>query len=198
MKYLVFIFSILTVFSCNNPNGNIQKNLNDDTRKVDPFLNSLVKKHPNYTNNAIVRDEATKELNKKVDSLIQRGFLTDIPLKIFNIQKNPHGKGAIVQFYTDNMLNSNNFDRLSDRFNFDIIGLMDQKLASTLNENEVYFVYGKKMKRLSETETFFIVDRVYNSTKTEITNDPIYNLYEFNVGNILCEVDSLKLVNNPQ
>lgn len=192
MKYIILTLGLFLIFSCNNPN---QKDKDEDkieTRKIDPILDALTKKYPNYTDNTIVRENATKELDKTIDSLLNMNYLDDIPLKIFSIGKNPHGKGALVQFHTDNY---NSTNRLSDRLNFDIIGFMDEKLASTLKEDETYFVYKKNLTRLSRTEVFLIVNQVYYSPETEISEDAIFNVYNFNIGDILCEIDSVKLAN---
>jgi hypothetical protein len=70
-----------------------------------------------------------------------------------------------------------------------------KELASTLNEDGTYFIYGKKLKRLSETEVFLIVNQVYYSPGTEISKDAIFDTYNFNIGDILCEIDSVKTVN---
>lgn len=194
MKYIILTLALFTIISCNNPNQNNKETDNIETRKIDPILDSLIKKYPNYADNTIVRENATKELGEKIDSLLNLNYLDDIPLKVFKMEKNPHKKGALVQFYTLNH-DSNRPNILSDRLNFDIIGFMDEKLASTLKEDGTYFIYGKKLKRLSKTEVFLIVNQVYYSPGTEISKDPILNTYNFNIGDILCEIDSVKSVN---
>jgi hypothetical protein len=195
MKYIILTLALFTIISCNNPNQKNKETDNIETRKIDPILDALTKKYANYTDNTIVRENATKELGEKIDSLLNLNYLDDIPLKVFKMEKNPHKKGALVQFYTLNH-DSNRPNRLSDRLNFDIIGFMDEKLASTLKEDGTYFIYGKKLKRLSKTEVFLIVNQVYYSPGTEISKDPILNTYNFNIGDILCEIDSVKSVNN--
>lgn len=193
MKYIILTLGFFTILSCNNPNLKNREIEKIETRKIDPILESLAKKYPNYTENSIVRENASKELDKKIDSLLNLNYLDDIPLKVYIMGKNPHGKGALVQFYTNNF-NSDQPDRLSDRLNFDIVGLMDEKLASTLTEDGTYFIYGKKLKRLNEKEVFLIVNQVYYSPGTEISKDLIYNVYNFNIGDILCKIDSVKSV----
>lgn len=193
MKYIILTLGLFTIFSCNNPNQKDKETDKIETRKIDPILDALTKKYPNYTDNTIVRENATKELDKKIDSLLNLNYLDDIPLKVFRMGKNPHGKGALVQFHTDNY-DSDRPNRLSDRLNFDIVGLMDEKLASTLKDGGTYFIYGKKLKRLSETEVFLIVNQVYYSPGTEISKDAIFDVYNFNIGDILCEIDSVKSV----
>lgn len=190
MKYIILTITVFTLFACTNQNHKEK----DEKRKIDPILEEIINKYPNYTENTIVRENASKELDEKIDSILNMGYLNDIPLKVFKMGKNPHGKGALVQFYTDNY-NSDRPDRLSDRLNFDIIGFMDEKTASTLKDKGTYFVYGKKLMRLNETEVFLIVNQVYYSPGTEISKDAIWNVYNFNIGDILCEIDSVKLVN---
>jgi hypothetical protein len=194
MKYIFQATILFAFFSCNNPKQQAVENAKIETRKIDPILDSLIKKYPNYTENAIVRENAIKELDKKIDSLLNLGYLEDIPLKVFRMGKKPHKKGALVQFYTYNY----NFNRpsiLSDRLNFDLVGYMDEKLASTLKEGGTYYIYGKKLKRLNETEVFLIVDQVYHSPRTAISKEGIgSSVYDFNIGDISCEIDSIKLI----
>lgn len=166
-------------------------------------FNALTKEYPNYKDNSIVRENATKELDKKIDSLLNFNYLDDIPLKVFRMGENPYKtntKGALVQFHTDNY-NSDQPNRLSDRLNFDIVGLMDEKLASTLTEGGTYFIYGKKLKRLSKKEVFLMGNNAYYTSNnayytsgTEISKDPIFDVYNFNIGVISCEIDSVKSV----
>lgn len=193
MKYIILTIALITILSCNDSNQKDKENTKNEIRKIDPILSEITKKYPNYMDNSIVRENATQELDKKIDSLLNLGYLNDIPLRVFRMGKNPDGKGALVQFYTDNY-NSNNPNILSDRLNFDIVGFMDEKLASTLKEDGTYYVYGKKLKRLNETEVFLIVNQIYYSPETKISKDAIGDVYNFNVGDILCEIDSIRTV----
>jgi hypothetical protein len=193
MKYLLTFLTILTFISCDDYQSKTTEDKKPITRQIDPILENIIKKYPNYKDNQIVRDNATKELDKKIDSILPLGMLKDIPLKVFRIGKNPHGKGALIQFYTDNYSNDRP-DLLSDRLNFDIIGFMDENLASTLKDKGVYYVYAKKLKRLDKTEAFLIVNQVYYSPGTEISKDAIWDVYRFDIGDILCEIDSVKII----
>jgi hypothetical protein len=190
MKKLLFI--LVCFISCNN----IQKKSQTEktvARKIDPILESIIKKYPNYTENTIVREDATKALDKKIDSILNLGYFDDIPLKVFRMGNNPNGQGALIQFHTDNY-DYEKPDILSNKFNFDIIGFMDKNLASTLKENGIYYVYGKKLKRLNQQEISVLVNQVYFSPQTEIDKDAIWEVYNFNVGDILMEIDSVKIV----
>jgi len=191
MKYFVVVCFLLFLFSCDNPQLNQSNIPKIQIRKVDPILQLIEKKFSNYKENEIVRENAAHELGHKIDSILPLNYLNDIPLKVLRIGKNPHGKGALVQFYTDNYDN-NHPTILSDRLNFDIIGFMDEKLATLLNEHGKYYVYGKKMKRLSKTETFVIVNQVYYSPVTEIRKDAVWDIYNFYIGDIICKIDSIK------
>jgi hypothetical protein len=191
MRATMYLLTIISLISCNNQQQ--KEKVEVEKRKIDPILESVVKKYPNYTDNTLVRENATKELDKTIDSIFKSGYLDDIPLKVFRIGKNPHGKGALIQFHTDNY-DSDKPDILSNRLNFDMIGFMDEKLASTLKEDETYYVYGKSLKRLSKTEVFLIVPQVYFSPGTEISKDAIYDVYNYNIGDILKEIDSVKLI----
>ncbi|MES2425977.1 MAG: hypothetical protein V4560_03350 [Bacteroidota bacterium] len=69
---------------------------------------------------------------------------------------------------------------------------MDEKLAASLKEGGQYFVYGKKLKRLTETEASLIVNQTYYAPETKIDKDAIWDVYNFYVGDLICEVDSIK------
>ena len=194
MKHFLTLLIVIGLFSCNDQQQNDSIKSKIEKRKLDPILEGIIKTYPNYTDNQIVRENASKLLDKKMDSILSSGILNDIPLRVFRIGKNPHGKGALVQFYTDNYV-SDKPELLSNRLNFDIIGFMDESLASTLKDHGTYYVYGKKMKRLNETEVFLIVNQVFYSPGTEISKDASGYIYNFNIGDILCEIDSVKAIN---
>ena len=80
MKYLFITLTVLLVFLCNNPDQKQTEVLKEDKRKIDPILDAITKKYPNYTENTIVRESATKELDNKIDSILNFGYLNDIPL----------------------------------------------------------------------------------------------------------------------
>ena len=191
---LLISFGILTT-SCNQSSKTENQEQKIVKRKSDKILESLEKKYPNYKENQIVRENMQKELDKKIDSIYKLNFLDDIPVKVFRIGKNPHGKGALIQFHTDNF-DSENRNLLSDRLNFDIIGFMDEEKASQLKEDGTYLISGKMLKRLTETEVFLIVPQVYYSPGTEISKDGIYDeVFNFNIGDLLMEIDDAKPVN---
>jgi hypothetical protein len=190
---LLISFGILT--SCNQSTKTENQEQKIIKRKTDKILERLEKKYPNYKENQIVRENMQKELDKKIDSIYKLNFLDDIPVKVFRMGKNPHGKGALIQFHTDNF-DSDNRNLLSDRLNFDIVGFMDEEKASQLKEDGTYLISGKMLKRLTETEVFLIVPQVYYSPGTEISKDGIYDeVFNFNIGDLLMEIDSAKPVN---
>lgn len=190
---LLISFGILTT-SCNQFSKTDNQEQKIVKRKTDKILEGLEKKYPNYKENQIVRKNMQKELDKKIDSIYKLNFLEDIPVKVFKIRENPHGKGALIQFHTDNF-DSDNSNLLSDRLNFDIIGFMDKEKASQLKEDETYLISGKMLKRLTETEVFLIVPQVYYSPETEISKDGIYDeVFNFNIWDLLMEIDDAKTV----
>jgi hypothetical protein len=77
-----------------------------------------------------------------------------------------------------------------------MIGFMDEQKASQLKEDGTYLISGKMLKRLNETEVFLIVPQVYYSPGTEISKDGIYDeIFNYNVGDLLMEIDNAKLIN---
>lgn len=194
-QIFIFLLSFGILSSCNQSTKTENQEHKIVKRKSEKLLENLEKKYPNYKENQIVRDNMQKELDKKIDSLYKLNFLDDIPVKVLSIEKNPHGKGAIIQFYTDNF-DTDNRDLLSNRLNFDIIGFMDEQKASQIKEDGIYLVSGKMLKRLNEIEVFSIVPQVYHSPDTEISKDAIYDeVYNFYIGDLLMEIDNAKLLN---
>lgn len=189
---ILIFFSIL--ISCNQSKKSEKTESKLIKRKTDLLLENLEKKYPNYKENQIVRDNMKNELDKKIDSVYKLNFLDDIPVKVFRMGKNPHGKGALIQFHTDNF-DTDNRELLSDRLNFDIIGFMTEEKASQLKEDGTYLISGKMLKRLNKTEVFLIVPQVYYSPWTEISKDMIYDeIFNYNIGDLLMEIDNAKLV----
>ncbi|MDZ4823886.1 MAG: hypothetical protein SH856_10545 [Flavobacteriales bacterium] len=191
MRNTLLLLALICLFSCNNQQQTEKAKV--DNRKIDPILESVIEKYPHYADNPRDRENATKELDKKIDSVLNQGFLNDIPLKVYKSGKNPNGEGALIQFHTDNY-DSNKPELLSNRLNFDIIGFVDEELASTLIKDGTYYVYGKNLKRLNETEVFSIVTQVHNSPETEIIENTIWDVYTFNIGDIQTEIDSVKFI----
>ena len=194
MKYLIVIFAAILIMSCNQTGNqnNVQTQSETPKRKIDSILNDIfLVKYPNYEENEMVREKATVALKNAIDSLYDKKYLEGIPLKVFRVRKNPHGPGAIVQFYSDN---DNIGDKLlSNQLGFDIIGLMSEELASTLSEKSEnkYIVFGHKYKRVDAAMASVLVDMTYYSTKTEISTES-YSSNKFKIGNFICEVDSIK------
>ncbi|EIA09017.1 hypothetical protein [Flavobacterium frigoris] len=195
MKQLfILLISLGILSSCNQ----LKKTENQEQiivkRKTDLMLENLEKKYTNYKENQIVRESMQNDLDKKIDSVYKLNFLDDIPVKVFRMGKNPHGKGALIQFHTDNF-DTDNRNLLSDRLNFDIVGFMTEEKASKLKEDGTYLISGRMLKRLDKTEVFLIVPQVYYSPGTEISKDVIYDeIFNYNIGDLLMEIDHAKPV----
>ena len=70
MKNFFFLVMIHALVSCNNQ---LHKNeVEIVKRKIDPILEKLLSKYPNYEENSIVRENATEELDKKIDSIFHK------------------------------------------------------------------------------------------------------------------------------
>ena len=195
MKHSIYLFlTILCVATSCDTNKAVKEQPAVETKKLDPVLNQIFKKNfPTFENNQLVSDNALTALNKAVDSVLSMNYLADFPLKVLRVSKNPHGKGALVQFYTDDTSDADSV--LSNRVRFDIIGFMEESLAATIDENGKYFIRGHNYNRLSETQISLLVKQVFHSTKPEITKDVISDGPSvFNLGNFMCEVDSLSKV----
>lgn len=186
---LIFITSSILI-NCKDNSDKEKIEIVKNDRKSDKILLNLIEKYSNYQSNNLVKEEMQKELDSKIDSIYKLNFLEDIPMKILRIGKNPHGKGALVHFFTDNDDKSEH-KNISNKLKYDIIGFMKEDMASKINQDSTYYVSGKMLKRLNDTEAFLIVPQVYHSPGTEIQKD-INDKYSFNIGVFLMEVQNIK------
>ena len=142
-KPLLYLSILISIASCNESQQTqtvFIKPKNDD-RNIDKCLTEIfITKYPTFAENELVRQKAFLKFNKKIDSISKINKLEDIPLNIYSISKNPHGKGAIVQFYA-NEINPTN-KSLPIKIIYNVFGLMSEKLASTLSEtaDRTYFI----------------------------------------------------------
>lgn len=183
--------SALLITACTSAPQKVEdeKKLN----KIDPYLNSLVKKFPNYLSNDLIRIKAEKALSNDLDSLVKNNYFDDIPLKILTISKNPHGKGSLVQFHVDQVVRP---DRLSDAATFDVIGLMEDSLAETLNDKATYKIKGSYKAALDQTQVSVLVNQTYYSPDLLFSKNS-FDDNQFNLGVFLCEVKSVELISSP-
>lgn len=184
MKYLFFFITAFIFLSCNHPEKKIIP------LKIDKTLTELFKKKfANYEENELIKEKALKEFEKKMDSLIPLNYIDDIPVKLFYVKKNEHGKGALAFFYTDDL--KIEYTRISDKLRFNLIAFVEENKADSLIQNSSYYVKGKNYKLLSKTEAEIITDRFYYSNEFELNNkyDPTF----FQCGSIICVAEDLKI-----
>lgn len=190
MKKLLIFATMMALVSCENKQAEVKKE-----RKISDLDSTIIKTfvtdYPEYKSNDLILEKASKSLNKTLDSLAKEKHLEQIPLSVFSIGKNPHGKGAIVMFYTNkhDVSDHNNF--FVANLGFDIIGLMDENLAMTVNKDNKYYISGKKYKRLNEKETYFLVSRSFHSPEFNISPRN-YGGAEVKLGVFSCEIDSIR------
>lgn len=189
MKYFILILIASTIYACKN----YKPDEIDDhpKRKIDVVLEELlIEKYSNFDSNDIIKAEATNALGEKMDSFFSKEGFDEIPLRIFAIYKNKHGAGSVIQ------LDANNFEYgaklLSDQLHFDVIGFANDSLAKSINDKEKYFIYGKYLKKLDETETSLLTRLTYNSPESEIRKS--YDELYINAGVFLFEIDSVRLM----
>lgn len=195
IKLLLIAFLSVFWMSCTESEENQNKVVVMSERKMDSVLGQIfLQKYPNFKSNDLVKEKALEELLSKVDSLAPLYYLEDLPLEIWNIGKNPNGEGAIVQFYKKGSY-ENTKQGQSEHLGFEIICFMSEELASTLNSKEKYYIHGKKYVRLTNNETYGIIRQSYFSPEPEITKNSISSdIYDYNIGVFLTEVDSVRLV----
>lgn len=194
MKKYILVFLISMLFSCKQ-NSNSENIITVEKRKIDPFLEEIfINKYPNYLDNDIVKEKSIKLLTNKVDSLLPYGVLKDIPLKVMSIGKNPHGKGALVQFYVDNesfKSDKKHKGLMSNFVQFDVIALMPLDYAEKLIKDECYYIDGKA-NRINQTQLDLLVDLSYYGAIPSIEKSFNDNSTEYKLGAFVLELNSFK------
>ena len=160
-------------------------------RRIDPLLDSLVAKYPNYDENELVREKMAQELDAIIDTAYNKGYLDDIPFQILSIEKNTDGHGVMVEFYSDNFDHTRSL--LSDKLAFDVLGLMSEELAATLEDKKSYILHGNELARLDAGQIRLLSIQSYFGSATEMSYDPVWKHYDFNIGHITTQVDSVTL-----
>jgi opacity protein-like surface antigen len=187
MKSIVLLLALLVCFvnifsSCEKPKKHIPKVI-----QLDSLANAIVSKHPNYLQNEIVFDQFSKELEEKVlQNITDYNYIDDFDLSIFTSEKNRHGKGYLIHFYTKNENNGFNF-------NYDVIFMTENDtLAKSFNHNQTYKLpYCNKISHLSKTQLELIKSNK-KSNGFYAYYEPIFKINKFyretniNVGAILC------------
>jgi len=185
MKSILLLFTFLLI-SCQSKK---ESPIEIPKKQVESILQKIfVKDYPLYTHNQLVQDKAIKVFENKIDSLVIINGLEDIPLKILSIDKNPKGKGAIVQFYSDpdEVFNSHNLSRC---LQVGFIGLMSEKLATKLTTNSKVLIRGHNYKRLSQYEVDLFYNQTYYGAVVKVDGKPT-----FNAGIFMVEVDKFKFL----
>lgn len=168
----------------NKSKNNESYQVNSKEIKLDKIKEDLEVKYPNFSSNHLIKNEMTRELEVKIDSIYKIGYLNEVPLKVRIVKENPHGKGALIQFHSDNY----------HGFNFDVIGFTDIDKAALLHEGEKYILSGKILEKLNETEASLIVPNTFYSTQISINATDERNFfYNYNLGVFLMEIDKMEL-----
>lgn len=158
-------------------------------RAFDYVLDEIFyEKYPNFLTNSISKDLALDNVLFKFDSLKEDGIISDIPLKLWYVKKNPYGPGAFAHFYTFEIKPSGK--RISEKMNFDIVGFVGLEEASKLTEGDYYFIFGKNFNRTDKIQSEIISDKVFYQREPEIIASE-NSFHQLNLGLILFEADSL-------
>lgn len=183
--FILILIALSIVFAFIFINKNKSDGIKPENRsKLSYVIEDLENKNPTYRDNQLVRTNMIKELEVKIDSVSKLDFFTDIPLKVRSIKKNPHGKGALVQLYSDNY----------NGLNFDIIGFADIDKAALIKENEKYLIKGNVLKKLNNTETYLIVPETFYPPEIDIKKDDNNEFfYDFNLGVFLMEINDFTI-----
>lgn len=188
MKNTIIILFLFTLISCVKPKD---KSVAEDIpeRKTEKVLKQIFQKdYPNYLTNDLVKEKALKSLVSKMDSVVKHNGLEEVLLKVSNVTKNPNGKGAIVLFYS---IEKEHEDRsFSGKLNFNIIGLMSEKLASRINDHNVYRIKkAHNYNRVNQDQVSLLYNMTMYSTTPNISKNG--NEVSFSIGTYMAEIDEL-------
>ena len=186
MKSVLLLFLALGLLSCQPQKGKPEES---PKKRVEVVLQKIfVKDYPLYAHNGLIQEKAVKSFVRQLDSLVSLHGLEDIPLKVQSIDKNPNGKGAIVQFYSDPYAPSSP-SNLAGCLGVGFIGLMSEELASRLTTNSTVLVRGHNYHRASQDQLDLIYSKTYYGAEAKVDGEP-----NFNIGTYMVEVEKFKFL----
>lgn len=188
------LLPVLVFFSC--ATEKVRDDRKPASRKIDPILRSIVAQNPNYKTNGVAREEAGEALQKALDSALNKDILSDMPMKIFSMAKASSGNGSIVYFTKESPWTEDTVTP-SNMVSFDLIGLMSEEKSRQLDEKAVYYVHGHNYKQLEHAEIMRLVSLANHTPYVGVMTN-LGGAYEFLLGNISAEVDSITLVPKPE
>ena len=181
MKKLFILITTVCFFSC-------KEEKKEEPVVVHPLHNHFYKifRETDNFDNSLVREEISIKIDKSLDSLFNSIKISNLDYQLLYVKKNPHGKGALVHFYYDGQ-----YENIG--IGYDILGFMSEELAKKIIKDEKYFLYFKNLKRLDKNEVSLLTNYTFFDSKASI-NEGNYN-YRclFNLGNFICEIDSVQL-----
>lgn len=196
IKKTLILFSILSIISCqprDAANADMHHGFIIKKKRFDSILDEILKvTYPTYSSNDLIEAKAIKELSSRIDSAGKLNLFNEFPLEVLRVRKNPNGKGAIVHLYVDMPYKSNQA-LLSNSTGFDIIGLMDEKRAESIDDKSVYLIKGKYKKSLTELEKSALTAQTMFSTNVSFLKHSDDDI-TINLGVFLYEIDSLQKI----
>lgn len=159
------------------------------------FVENFVATHPNFDSNDITREQADEDFLKSFTEVSDSiNLIKNIPLKLCALNKDSKGN-IMAQFQSWIKPTNFEFPLPLYKVNFDVIGKIDPKYVSILNENSYYTINGKFIDRIDNLEEFqtllgrgsFIYTPLFSVRKDEMLHDR----YEVSLGMMHYDIDSI-------
>lgn len=159
------------------------------------FVEDFIAAHPNFDNNDLTRQEADEDFLKSFTALSESiNLIQNIPVKLNALNKDSNGN-VMAQFQSWIKPYGFEFPSPIKEVYFDIVGKIDPKYVSILNEDSYYTINGKFIGRIENLDAFqtFLgnVPSVYTS-KFSVRKDNIFDdKYEVSLGMMYFDIDSI-------
>ncbi len=199
MKKIVFILMnlLMLLSSCMQTSTN-KVNVEQNRKSEYPivgFVEDFVATHPNFDSNDLTRQQADEDFLKSFTELSDSiNLIKNIPVKLNALNKDSKGN-VMAQFQS--WIKPSDFEFPSPLYevNFDIVGKIDPKYVSILNEDSYYTINGKFIGRIENLQAFHALlgrsSSVYTPEFSVRKDDIFDDRYEVSLGMMYFDIDSI-------
>lgn len=163
------------------------------------FVEDFVSSHPNFDSNDITREQADEDFLRLFTELSDSiNLIKNIPVKLCALNRDSKGN-VMAQFRSWIKPTSFEFPLPIHEVNFDVIGEIDPKYVSILNEDSYYTINGKFIGRIENLQAFHALLGRRSSVYTpmfSVRKDDIWDdRYEVSLGMMCFDIDSISNFN---
>lgn len=163
------------------------------------FVEDFVSSHPNFDSNDITREQADEDFLRLFTELSDSiNLIKNIPVKLCALNRDSKGN-VMAQFRSWIKPTNFEFPLPIHEVNFDVIGKIDPKYVSILNEDSYYTINGKFIGRIENLQAFHALLGRRSSVYTpmfSVRKDDIWDdRYEVSLGMMCFDIDSISNFN---